>query len=228
MLPKSDAGRAAVQAFSQPRLGTSGVTSVTGRGDSKAATMRRSPRLDFPQPTCVHVENETSNGYILGNSWMRPNFLDLRPSVLLRVLEGKEAHPDRSGVTRFSGDLVVQLLVSEGCEPAAGVIEEHDLLATQDPRGNDEFSEHVVGDGRAAGADDVHIRCLQSQDSLEVREPRVHAGYDRDLGLRTPAQLRIVFLCELFVGLHGLIHKTHHDLLFEHSMEMSAHRVQIV
>src|ERR1700689_1093239 len=45
---------------------------------------------------------------------------------------------------------------------------------------------------------------------LEVREPRVHAGYDRDLGLRAPAQLRIVFLCELFVGLHGLIHKTHH------------------
>src|ERR1700733_10896698 len=54
----------------------------------------------------------------------------------------------RRGVTRFSGDLLVQLLVSEGCEPAAGVIEEHDLLATQDPRGNDEFSEHVVGDGR--------------------------------------------------------------------------------
>jgi hypothetical protein len=79
--------------------------------------------LDFPQPTCVHVENEASNGYILGDPWMRPDLLDLRPSVLLRVLEGKQAHRDRRGVTRFSGDLVVQLLVSEGCEPAAGVIE---------------------------------------------------------------------------------------------------------
>src|SRR5271170_6774257 len=81
--------------------------------------------LDFPQPTCVHVENEASNWYILGNPWMRPDLLDLRPSVLLRVLEGKQAHRNRCGVTRLSGDLVVQLLVSEGCEPAAGVIEEH-------------------------------------------------------------------------------------------------------
>jgi hypothetical protein len=30
------------------------------------------------------------------------------------------------------------------------------------------------------------------------------------LGCGAPAQLRIVFLSELFVGLHGLIHKTHH------------------
>src|SRR3977135_3675214 len=114
------------------------------RGKPQAAAMRRSPMLDFPQPTCVHVENKPSNGYILGNPWMCSHFVDLRASVLLRVLEGKQAHRDRRGVTRFSGDLIVQLLVS--------VIEEHDLLATQDPHGNDEFSEHVVGDGRASGA----------------------------------------------------------------------------
>ena len=40
----------------------------------------------------------------------------------------------------LSGELIVQLLVSEGREPAARVIEEHDLLAPQDPRGNDKFS----------------------------------------------------------------------------------------
>ena len=102
------------------------------------------------------------------------------------------------------------------------MIEEHDLLAPQDPRGNDEFSQHVVGDGRAAGADDVHIRSLQSQDPLEIREPRVHAGYDRDLGLRAPAQLRIVLLCELLIGLYGLIDKAHHRLPFEYLVEIRA------
>jgi hypothetical protein len=35
--------------------------------------------LDFPQPICVHVENEPSSGYILGNPGMQPDFLDLRP-----------------------------------------------------------------------------------------------------------------------------------------------------
>src|ERR1700722_13877491 len=143
---------------------------------------------------------------------MRPDFLYLRPSVLLRVLEGKQAHRDRRGVTRFSGELVVQLLVGESCETAAGVIEEHDLLAPQDPRGDDKFSQHVVGDGRAAGADDVNIGSLQSEDPLKVREPRVHAGYDRDLGLWAPAQLRIVLLCELLIGLYGMIDKAHHRL----------------
>src|SRR5271170_2341684 len=137
-------GRAAVQAFWQPRFGTSGATSFTGRGESQAATRCRSPVLDFPQPACVHVENEASNGYILGNPWMCPDFLDLLPCVLLRVFVGKEAHRGRRGVTRFFGELFVQLLVSEGCESAARVIEEHDLLATQDPRGNDKFSHHVV------------------------------------------------------------------------------------
>ena len=45
--------------------------------------------LDFPQPTCVHVENETSNGYILGDPWMRPDFLDLLPCIFLGVLIGE-------------------------------------------------------------------------------------------------------------------------------------------
>src|ERR1700722_10035418 len=180
-------GRATVSAFWQPRFGTSGATSVTGRCKSQAATPRRSSMLDFSQPTCVHVENEAPNGHILGNPWMRPDLRDLRASVLLGVLAGKQAHRDGRDVARFSGELVVQLLVSEGCEPAAGVIEEHHLLAPQDPRGNDKFSQHVVGDGRAAGADHVNIRSLQSQEPLGVREPRVPAGYGRDLGLRVPA-----------------------------------------
>ena len=34
--------------------------------------------------------------------------------------------------------------------------------------------------------DNWTIRSLQSQDPLEVREPRVNAGHDRDLGLRCP------------------------------------------
>ena len=46
------------------------VPPVTGLRKSQAATLRRSSTLDFPQPTCVHVENEASNGYILGNPWM--------------------------------------------------------------------------------------------------------------------------------------------------------------
>src|SRR5271165_6750053 len=155
------------------------TTTVTGRRESRAATLSRSSRvtMNFPQPTRVHVVNEASDGNVFGNPRMRPHFLDLRPSVLLRVLEGKEAHRGRRGVTRFSGELVVQLLVSEGCEPAARVIEEHDLLAPEDPRGNDKFSQHILGDRRAAGANDVDILSLQSQDPLEVREPRVHAGY---------------------------------------------------
>src|ERR1700735_3918532 len=130
-----------------------GRTYLTGRPNLKRRRPRQSCVLDFPQPTCVHVENKSSNGYILGNPWMRPDSIDLRPSVFLRVLEGKQAHRDRRGVTRFSGELVVQLLISEGCEPAAGVIEKHDLLAAQNPRGNDKFSQNIVGHGRAAGAD---------------------------------------------------------------------------
>jgi hypothetical protein len=38
---------------------------------------------------------------------------------------------------------------SEGCEPTARVIEEHEHRAAEDRGGNDKFSQHVVGDRRA-------------------------------------------------------------------------------
>jgi hypothetical protein len=40
---------------------------------------------------------------------MCPDFLDLLPSVLLRVFLGKEAHRGRRGVTRFFGELFIRL-----------------------------------------------------------------------------------------------------------------------
>src|SRR5580698_4745765 len=83
ILRRSDAWpRGGVGIFRQPRFGTSGATSVTGRrlsGDAASVI-----HDDFFQPTCVHVENEASNRHIPRYPRMRPNFSDLRPSVFLR------------------------------------------------------------------------------------------------------------------------------------------------
>ena len=96
---------------------------------------------DFLQSTGVHVENEASDSDIFRYPWMGSDLPDLHSRVLPRVFEGKQTHRDRRGVTSLSGELFVQLLVSEGCEAATGVIEEHDFLASQDPRGDNEFSQ---------------------------------------------------------------------------------------
>ena len=106
--------------FGSPASELAGPTLVTGRSSSGDAASVIDD--DFFQSTRVHVENEASNSNILGYPRMRPNLSDLRSSVFLRVLERKQAHRGRRGVTRFSGNLVVQLLVSEGRKPTAGVI----------------------------------------------------------------------------------------------------------
>ncbi len=62
----------------------------------------------------------------------------------------------------------VQLIVRECRESAAGVIEEHDLLRSEDTGGNDKLSEHIFGYRWPAGSDDVDIGLRQPQYSREV------------------------------------------------------------
>ena len=94
------------------------------------------------------------------------------------------------------------------------------------PAMNDDVSRSGNGN-RLADAKTSSAHCSASGPRLcprrKLRRPPTSSGlagllcgYDRDLGLRVPAQLRIVPPCELLIGLQGLIDKAHHCLPFEH------------
>src|SRR4051794_12496591 len=87
--------------------------------------------LDFTQETRFHVEDETSDGNLLGDPWVRSHLQHLFPRVLSGILVGEEVHRSRRCFSRYGGEFRVQLVIAEGGESAAGVIEQHDLRRSE-------------------------------------------------------------------------------------------------
>ena len=70
--------------------------------------------------------------------------------------------------------------VLEREHPAAGVLDDDDLLGAEEVLADDQRADRVVGREAAGVADDVGVAAAQAEDVLD-RQPRVHAGEDGEL-----------------------------------------------
>src|ERR1700733_2177404 len=109
---------------------------------------------------------------------MRFDFLDLFPGILLGVLIGEEAHWSRRSISGGSAQLCVQLVICEGREHAAGMVEKQYLSGSQYTGGNNKLTENILSYRGSAGSDNVEIAVRQTQYSREVGEARIHTGHD--------------------------------------------------
>ena len=144
---------------------------------------------------------------------MGAQLLQLMSDVFIDVLEGvKKSGSDGLGPGAVL-DLGTQIALGGVHQPTIGVVDDHKFLAAEQIMRNDQGAQRVVGDDAAGIADDVGVSLLQAQSAR--RKPRVHAGQDGELALRTrsqPAQFmgaRVDFVCgENFIndahGLHSL------------------------
>ena len=139
----------------------------------------------FPAGDGLHVENEAAHRDIFCDPRMRSDFLALLPCVFLGVLIGEEAHWSRRSISSRSAQLRVQLLICECREPAIGVVEKQYLCGSEYTGGKDKLTENIFCDRGSAGSDNVEICVRQTQDSREICEPWIHAGYNCDFGGRT-------------------------------------------
>jgi hypothetical protein len=64
------------------------------------------------------------------------------------------------------------------------VIEKQYLFASEYSSGDDELTENIIRHRGSAGSDNVEIALRQTENAREVREARIHAGYNRDFGAR--------------------------------------------
>src|SRR3954469_7771507 len=121
--------------------------------------------LYFPKQTSFYVEKKASNRNIFCNPWMLPHFFDLFPSILLGVSVRKETHGSGRCVAGGSSKLRVQLIIGEGSESTAGVVEKQYLCCSEYTGRNNKLSENIFCYCGSAGSDNVNIRLRQSQDS---------------------------------------------------------------
>jgi hypothetical protein len=70
------------------------------------------------------------------------------------------------------------------------VVDEHDSGGVQQPLGDDQGPDHVVGDDPAGVADDVRVPRLQPEHRIDV-QPCVHAGDDRDTSARASGEITV-------------------------------------
>src|SRR5580658_355196 len=166
--------------------------------------------FDLAQDACFHIENYATHGDVFGNPRMRPDFLDLLPGILLRVLVSEESHRSRRRMPGRSAQLRVKRLICECGEPAAGVVEKQYLSASEDTVGNNNFRENIFCYSGSAGPDNIDIGFWQPQDCRKVRETRIHAGNNYDFGGWMLPKGRIVTLRIVAVRFQRLIDNTHH------------------
>jgi hypothetical protein len=81
----------------------------------------------------------------------------------------------------FGLDLAREIVVGERLHAASAVMDEHDLGGLEQPLGDDQRADHVVGDHATGVADDVRVSRFQPKRREDV-QPGVHAGDDRDAG----------------------------------------------
>src|SRR5579875_72442 len=151
----------------------SGTGALTWRGEGTGSA----GSADLLQEPGAHVVDEAA--HVL--AWDEGAGLDAGdrlPDVPSEVVEGleREGRPDAGLLLHLSSNVVVL----EGEHPAVGVMDEHDLLGAEQPLGDEERADRVLGDHPAGVADDVSVSLLQTQDPMHV-DARVHAGDDGQL-----------------------------------------------
>src|SRR5580704_8767756 len=117
----------------------------------------------FAQSARADIKNDAAHGDVFGNPRMRPDHPNLLPGIFLGVLVGEEAHWSRRRITRRSAQLRVQFLIRECREPAASVVENQYLPASEYTVGNDNFRENIFCYRGSAGSDHVDIGLRQTR-----------------------------------------------------------------
>jgi hypothetical protein len=88
-------------------------------------------------------------------------------------------------------DIGLEGVVGEGEHAAVGVVDEDDLLGSEQPLGDRQRADLVVGHDAAGVADDVRVALLEAEQAVGV-QPRVHARDNRDLAPGRHGQIALV------------------------------------
>src|SRR5262245_13133878 len=149
------------------------------RASARERALRRSPRplADLADPPSLDLVHEPADLVLPRDEGTRLDARDRLAHVLLEVVEGL-----RSPLRLHAGlvlNLTAEFIVLEGQHSAVGVVDEHDLLRTEQPLRDRERADLVVGDHTSRVADHVGIALLEPEQRVWV-QPRIHARDDRD------------------------------------------------
>jgi hypothetical protein len=127
---------------------------------------------------------------------------DLLPQVGLEVGERVERQVDVGA--GLLDQVPMHVVVLEREQPAAGVLDDDDLLGAEQVLTDDQGADRVVGREAAGVADDVGVARPEPERVLD-REPGVHAGQDGELPARRQRQRGVVELggVALVLGEHA-------------------------
>src|ERR1017187_5662266 len=144
---------------------------------------------DFTQPPVRHVVDESPNRVLLRNERAQIDAGDRLANVLVEIPESFD-RPRRLDAGLVL-DLLLELVVGEGEHSAVGVMDEDDLLCTEQPLGDRQRADLVICDDATGVADYVSIALFQAEHPVGV-QPRVHAGQHRHLLARRQRQGALV------------------------------------
>src|SRR5258705_44377 len=121
-----------------------------------------------------HVEDESADRVLVRDERAGLDPGDGLAHVLVEVGEGLRRPTGLdAGVLLDAG---LEVFVGECEHPAVGVVDENDLLGTEQPLTDGERADLIVGDHAAGVADHVRLAVVQAEDRVHV-QPGVHAGH---------------------------------------------------
>ena len=139
----------------------------------------------------------------------------------------------------FIGDARLHLVIAKGEHPAVRVMDQDDLVGAEQPLGDRQGANGVIGGDPAGVADDVSIAFLQAQNLVDM-QAGIHAGEDGQLLRRWQRQrpfvertsIGLVVLQQLVSHAHGdtstdivdLVDHNSHQLLLANHTQMRPRR----
>ena len=169
------------------------VAEVIFRSTSDCLSSAESVGLDLVEQAGVDVVHESADVSLCGTNgviWSRR--IDCAVSRY-GSLNDSSAHHGLTPSSASSSALNASSV--DALQAAVGVVQQDDLTGTEVALRQAQRTDHVVGDHAAGVADDVRLAVTQPED-LEDVHPRVHAGHDREVALRSDRQVAVGELLE--------------------------------
>src|ERR671937_349456 len=123
--------------------------------------MRRPKLGDLTQPTGLDLVHKAADLILLRDEWACLDPRNRLPHILLEIVEGLR-RPLRLDA-RLVLELPTKVVVSERQHAAVRVVDQHDLLGSEQPLRNGQRSDLVVSDYAAGVANDVRIALVQPE-----------------------------------------------------------------
>ena len=141
---------------------------------------------------------------------MGSEFLELVANIFVDVLESVEEGRGNGGSAGAILDTRAKVLLSGLHEAAIGVIDDHELLGSEEVVRDQEGAERIVGNDATGVADDVRVAGLEAE--CADREARIHASEDCELALGTRGEAaELVGAGVLLVGDEDFVDDGHGD-----------------